>query len=51
MVDFVTVDRDRLRAVYLVHGDPDRQAALTDALEGAGVSRVEAPERGRSVTL
>ena len=52
LVDFVSaLDQDRLRTVYLVHGDPERQAALTDALEGAGVASVEAPARGHTVTL
>ncbi len=52
LVDFVTaLDADRLQTVFLVHGDPERQAALTSALEDAGVSSVEAPERGHTVTL
>ncbi|MGB3541421.1 MBL fold metallo-hydrolase RNA specificity domain-containing protein [Rubrivirga sp.] len=52
LVNFVSaLDRDRLQTVFLVHGDPERQAALTSALEDAGVSSVESPERGFSVTL
>lgn len=53
LVAFVSdLDADRLQTVYLVHGDPERQAALTDAFAEAGVSAdVEAPERGHSVTL
>ena len=52
LVDFIgALDRDRLQKVFLVHGEPDRQAALTDALREAGVTDVEAPARGHAVTL
>ena len=52
LVNFISaLDPDRLRHVYLVHGDPERQAKLTDALAEAGVTDVSAPERGHSVTL
>ena len=52
LVDFVgALDRDRLRTVYLVHGDPPRQAALADALRQSGVKGVEAPARGEAVAL
>ena len=52
LLDFVdTLDKDRLRTVYLVHGDPPRQAALADAFRQSGVSRVEAPARGDAVAL
>lgn len=45
------LDRDRLRAVYLVHGEPDRQAALSRALGERGYRGIEAPRRGHSVLL
>ncbi len=52
LVDFVgALDPDRLQTVYLVHGDPPRQAALADAFRQSGVRNVEAPERGQAVTL
>lgn len=52
LVGFIgALDRDRLKRVFLVHGEPDRQAALTDALAGVGVTAVEAPTRGQTVTL
>ena len=45
------LDRERLRTVFLVHGEPDRQAALTDALQGIGIADVQAPARGQTVRL
>ncbi len=52
LVDYIgALDQDRLRTVFLVHGDPERQAALTDALAEAGIGNVESPERGHTVTL
>ena len=53
LVHFVgSLDRDRLKTVFLVHGDPDRQALLTDAFAEAGLTaEVEAPARGDAVTL
>ena len=32
------LDRDRLKQVFLVHGEPDRQAALAEALGGIGIA-------------
>ena len=37
--------------VRLVHGEPDRQAALADGLRGVGFADVVAPERGDSVEI
>jgi metallo-beta-lactamase family protein len=45
------LDRDRLKGVLLVHGEPAAQAHLADHLRQAGVPRVEALEPGRPVTL
>lgn len=39
-------DKQRLRKIFLVHGDPDRQAALAGALDAAGYDDVLLPERG-----
>jgi metallo-beta-lactamase family protein len=52
LVEFVSrLDPDRLREIFLVHGDPDRQIALTTALEAAGYPSVRRPERGQTVEL
>ena len=52
LVTFIgALDRDRLGTVFLVHGDPPRQEALTEALHEAGVHDVQAPARGHTVTL
>lgn len=37
--------------IRLVHGEPDRAAALADALRAAGFSDVGVPERGESVEI
>jgi metallo-beta-lactamase family protein len=52
MLDFIgRLDRERLRSVFLVHGEPEPQAALTAALNGAGYADVRSPERGTVVEL
>ncbi len=45
------LDADRLRTVFLVHGDEERQVALTDALGAVGYPDVRRPERGEVVEL
>jgi metallo-beta-lactamase family protein len=45
------LDRDRLRRVFLVHGAPERQAALQAALESEGYRGVSIPAPGEAVTL
>jgi metallo-beta-lactamase family protein len=45
------LDPDRLKRIFLVHGDPDRQIALTEALGEAGHRDVHRPERGETVEL
>ena len=46
------LDQERLQKTFLVHGDPERQAALTDALHASGVGgKISAPARGESVEL
>lgn len=45
------LDRERLKTIFLVHGDPERQGALTTALEADGHRDVRAPERGETVEL
>jgi metallo-beta-lactamase family protein len=39
------------RQVRLVHGEPERAAALAEGLRSAGFSDVAVPDRGESVTL
>ncbi|MEQ1857817.1 MAG: MBL fold metallo-hydrolase [Longimicrobiales bacterium] len=52
LVEFIGhLDRERLKKIFLVHGDPAAQVALGDALVAAGNVRPEAPERGRSFEL
>ena len=52
LIDFLGhLDRERLKRVFLVHGDPARQLALSDALQGEGYGDVVAPKRGDSFEL
>jgi metallo-beta-lactamase family protein len=52
LLDFIgRLDRQRLRKVFLVHGEPSRQIALSNALEEAGYRDVAIPERGESYEL
>jgi len=52
LVDFVShLDSDRLRKIFLVHGDPSRQLALYDALAEAGYGSAHGPARGESFAL
>jgi metallo-beta-lactamase family protein len=52
MLDFIGhLDRDRLRNLFLVHGSPERQGKLKDALERKSYTNVVIPERGQSVDL
>jgi metallo-beta-lactamase family protein len=45
------MDADRLRRIFLVHGDPPRQEALALALTAAGYAPPLVPERGESWEL
>ncbi|MGB1657308.1 MAG: MBL fold metallo-hydrolase RNA specificity domain-containing protein [Longimicrobiales bacterium] len=52
LVEFVShLDRGRLQKIFLVHGDPDRQLALYDALKAGGYPTAYGPERGESFEL
>jgi len=52
LVEFVGhLDADKLKKIFLVHGDPDRQEALGLALTAAGYVRPVAPKRGESFEL
>jgi metallo-beta-lactamase family protein len=52
LVDFVShLDADRLKKIFLVHGDSERQEALGLALTAAGYVEPETPQRGQSFEL
>lgn len=52
MVDFIgRMDRDRLKNIFLVHGEPRRQGLLKDALHAVGYPEVTIPARGHTVTF
>jgi metallo-beta-lactamase family protein len=52
LVRFVShLDPQRLKRIFLVHGDPERQLALFDALKPAGYGNVHAPARGEAIEL
>lgn len=52
LVEFVShLDPGRLQKIFLVHGDPDRQLALYDALKAGGYPTAYGPERGESFEL
>jgi metallo-beta-lactamase family protein len=47
LVRFVgPMDRQRLKRIFLVHGDPERQIKLFEALRADGPQDAHAPERG-----
>ncbi len=45
------LDRDRLRHVFLVHGEPAAATTLADRLRGEGINEVRIPQRGESFEL
>ena len=52
LVEFVShLDAERLKKIFLVHGDPDRQEAMGLALTAAGFRKPYAPKRGESFEL
>jgi metallo-beta-lactamase family protein len=52
LLDFLAhMDRDRLRGIFLVHGDPARQEAFREALDREGYSGTQIPAYGESVDL
>lgn len=52
LVEFVShLDPQRLKRIFLVHGDADRQLKLRDAFSAAGYPDVCGPERGESFEL
>ncbi len=52
LVDFVShLDVERLKKIFLVHGDARRQEALGLALTAAGYNKPVAPRRGQSFEL
>ncbi len=52
LLEFLSsLDRDRLRKVFLVHGDMERQTIFKDALVEEGYRDVSIPEYGESFVL
>jgi metallo-beta-lactamase family protein len=48
---FDKFDRDRMKSVYLVHGEIDQQEALKEGLTGKGFRNILIPEKGEEVGL
>lgn len=52
LLDFIgMMDKERLKSIYLVHGELERQKLLQTAMQQAGYRNVEIPTKGNSVTL
>ena len=52
LLEFIgTLDRERLQTIFLVHGAPERQRDLSEALVELGYPDVQVPELGHSVRL
>lgn len=52
LVEFVGhLDPERLKRIFLVHGDPARQLALFDALRENGYGSVHGPARGETIEI
>jgi metallo-beta-lactamase family protein len=52
MIDWLgKQDKKRLRNIFLVHGDPNRQEGFQEALEKVGFDNVTIPELGESFKL
>jgi len=52
IVDFMGLqDKDRLKNLFLVHGEPDRQAVLKERLHQEGFEQVNIPHLGQEVVL
>lgn len=52
MVGFIShMDMDRLQRIFLVHGAPERQELMADALRRSGYDRISIPEMGETVAL
>jgi metallo-beta-lactamase family protein len=48
---FDKFDRDRMKSVFLVHGELDQQEALREGLSGKGFRNIMIPEKGQEVEL
>jgi len=52
MIEFLgKLDKKRLKKIFLVHGDIERQEKLKSALEDANFSGVTIPARGDSIQI
>jgi metallo-beta-lactamase family protein len=51
LLNWVKPQAQKLRGVFVVHGEPQSAAALAAGLRELGVKNVKAPEKGQSFTL
>ena len=52
MIDFLSnLERDKLRNIFLVHGEQDGQVQFKDALEINGFNEIEIPSLGQEFKL
>ena len=51
LLAFIAALQPKPRKIFLIHGDPDEQAALATSLEAAGVSGLVRPQFGQVVAL
>lgn len=52
VVSFIEkLDRERLKRIFLVHGAPERQELMKQALQNAGYDDIAIPEHGETVRL
>jgi metallo-beta-lactamase family protein len=51
LLAFIAALDPKPRKIFLVHGDPEQQAALAGSLEAAGVSGIIRPQFGQVITL
>ena len=48
---FLNFDKNYLKKIFLVHGEPDQQNPFRDKLIQMGFKDVETPERGREIVI
>jgi metallo-beta-lactamase family protein len=45
------LNKERLRHVFVVHGEPDQSNALAEAIREKGMSKVTVPQQGDSIAV
>ena len=48
---FQSLDKDRLRQVFIVHGEPDQSKELAETIRSTGFKEVAVPVRGEKFTI